>query len=69
MIRKIFNFYKDGFLSMQLGKKLWLIIGLKLFILFVILKLFFFKDFLSSKFDNNQEKSDYVIEELTNLNK
>jgi len=54
---------------MQLGKKLWLIIGLKLFILFVILKLFFFKDFLSSKFDINQEKSDYVIEELTNLNK
>ncbi len=69
MIRKIINFYKEGFLSMEVGKKLWLIIGIKLFILFIVLKLFFFQDFLSSKFDNNKAKSDYVLEELTNLNK
>ncbi len=69
MIRKIINFYKEGFLSMEVGKKLWMIIGIKLFILFIVLKLFFFQDFLSSKFDNNKAKGDYVLEELTNLNK
>ncbi len=65
MIRTVFNFYKEGFLSMKVGKKLWLIIGIKLFIMFAILKLFFFQDFLSSKFDNNKDKGNYVIEQLT----
>jgi uncharacterized membrane protein len=69
MVRKIFNFYKEGFLSMKLGKKLWIIIGIKLVFMFLILKIFFFQDFLSSKFDTDEEKGDYVIEQLTNINK
>ncbi|NPA44199.1 MAG: DUF4492 domain-containing protein [Chlorobi bacterium] len=69
MLKKIFNFYKEGFLSMKTGKKLWIIIGIKLFIMFAILKIFFFNDFLSSKFDNDKDKGDYVIEQLTNINK
>ena len=51
---------------MTVGKKLWTIIIIKLFILFVILKLFFFKDFLDDKFETDQEKSNYVLEQLTN---
>ena len=39
---KIFRFYYDGFRSMTVGKKLWIIILIKLFIMFVILKIFFF---------------------------
>jgi len=54
---------------MKTGKKLWIIIGIKLFIMFAILKIFFFNDFLSSKFDNDKDKGDYVIEQLTNINK
>jgi len=50
---------------MTLGKKLWTIIIIKLFIMFVILKLFFFKDFLNNKFKSEEEKADYVIEQLT----
>lgn len=50
---------------MTVGKKLWAIIIIKLFIMFAILKLFFFKDFLSVKFNNEQDKADYVIEQLT----
>ena len=69
MLLKIFNFYKEGFLSMKVGKKLWLIIGIKLFIMFAILKLFFFQDFLSTKGKTQQEKGDYVLEQLTNLKK
>jgi uncharacterized membrane protein len=67
MLLQIFNFYKEGFFSMTTGKRLWLIIGIKLFIIFAILKIFFFQDFLSSKFDNEQDKGDYVIEQLTNI--
>lgn len=67
MILKIFNFYKEGFLSMKVGKKLWLIIGIKLIFMFLILKLFFFQDFLSTKGDTQQEKGAYVLEQLTNL--
>ena len=40
-IKKIFRFYLDGFRSMTVGKTLWAIILVKLFILFAILKVFF----------------------------
>lgn len=62
---RIFQFYYQGFKSMTLGKQLWIIIFIKLFIMFVILKLFFFRNFLNEKFDSDQEKADYVIEQLT----
>ncbi|HRW63361.1 MAG TPA: DUF4492 domain-containing protein, partial [Bacteroidales bacterium] len=62
---RIFLFYYEGFKGMTIGKKLWAIILLKLFIMFVILKLFFFKNFLNSKFESDEEKADYVIEQLT----
>ena len=62
---RIFYFYFDGFKSMTVGKKLWLIILIKLFILFVVLKLFFFQDFLDSKFDTEEEKSDYILDRLS----
>jgi hypothetical protein len=65
MIKKVFYFYYDGFRNSSLGKKLLVLIGIKLFILFFILKLFFFRDFLSSKFTTKSEKSDYVTEQLT----
>ena len=64
IIQRIFLFYIDGFKSMTVGKKLWAIILIKLFIMFVILKLFFFKNFLNEKFETDQEKGDYVIEQL-----
>lgn len=51
---------------MTVGKQLWIIILIKLFVMFAILKLFFFPNFLKSNFDSDQERSDYVIEQLTN---
>ncbi|MCF8295135.1 MAG: DUF4492 domain-containing protein [Bacteroidales bacterium] len=61
---RIFNFYKEGFQSMTYGKTLWIIILIKLFIMFAILKLFFFQDDLSNRAQTEQEKSDYVLEQL-----
>jgi hypothetical protein len=65
MFRNIFFFYYDGFHGMTIGKKLWVIILVKLFIMFFILKLFFFRDFLGSRFDTEQQKSEYVLDQLT----
>ena len=65
VFRNIFRFYLDGFKSMTYGKTLWIIILLKLFIIFAVLKLFFFPDFLKKNFSSDHERSDYVIEQLT----
>jgi hypothetical protein len=64
-IKKIFLFYYEGFKGMTVGRKLWAIILIKLFVMFVILKLFFFKDFLGSRFNNEKQKSEYVLKQLT----
>lgn len=62
---RIFRFYIDGFREMTTGKTLWLIICLKLFFMFCILKLFFFPSFLG-KHDTKEDKQEYVSEELIN---
>lgn len=49
---------------MTVGKTLWAIIIFKLFLIFFVLKLFFFPDFLKKKFNNNTQRSNYVIEQL-----
>ena len=59
----IWNFYVEGFRSMTLGRTLWLIILVKLFIMFFILRLFFFPNFLSSQ-PTDKDKEEYVAGEL-----
>jgi len=61
---KVFRFYYEGFKSMTIGKKLWTIIIIKLIIMFLIFKPFFFPNFLKTNFKTNEEKSDHVIEQL-----
>ena len=46
IIATMFRFYYDGFRSMTWGRTLWLLIVIKLFVMFFILKLFFFPSFL-----------------------
>ena len=60
---RIYQFYLEGFREMKLGKTLWLIILVKLFIMFFILKLFFFPNYLG-KFDSDSEKEEHVSGEL-----
>lgn len=67
-LKDFVDMYIEGFKSMTVGKTLWLIILIKLFIMFAILKVFFFKDFLSMKGDTDQQKSEYVSKELTDIN-
>jgi len=65
--KKIIAFYRDGFRAMRLGRTLWAIILIKLFILLGVLKLFFLPDYLDSRFMTEQEKADYVFENITQL--
>jgi hypothetical protein len=64
-IDTIYRFYRDGFRGMTLGKKLWKIILIKLFVMFVVLKLFFFPNFLNTTFHTNEEKGNFVLEQMT----
>jgi len=67
ILNRIFHFYYDGFRNMSgWGRRLWLIIIIKLFIMFVILKIFFFHDFLNRNFENNRDRSEHVRNQLIN---
>ena len=65
---KIWRFYMEGFRSMTLGKTLWAIILIKLFIMFFILRLFFFPNILQQKYDTDEERANQVIENLISPN-
>ena len=64
-VYRVFDLYYDGFRRMKLGRSLWAIILIKLFIMFAILKFFFFPNFLKEKAARGSE-ADYVSNELVN---
>lgn len=62
-----FNFFSmfiDGFKNMTLGRTLWILVIIKLCIMFLILRPLFFPNFLSQKFKDADSKADYVRQEL-----
>ena len=63
-VNNLYIFYRDGFKNMTLGRTLWAVILIKLFIMFTILKVFFFPNFLNSKFEKEEDKADFVKSEL-----
>lgn len=62
--RKIWVFYRDGFREMTVGRTLWIIILVKLFIFFVVLRLLFFPDLLKRDYDNDEQRAAHVRHEL-----
>ena len=67
LLKKVFRFYYEGFKSMTVGKTLWALILIKLFVMFVILRLFFFPDFLKTNYNSDKERAEHVRNELINL--
>ena len=59
---KVFHLYYDGFRSMTRGKTLWAIILIKLFIIFAVLKVFFFPNFLKEHAQGNE--AEFVATQL-----
>jgi hypothetical protein len=64
-VKYILRFYIEGFKGMTIGRTLWLIILIKLFVLIFVLKLFFFPDVLKKKYSTDKERSGHVIEYFT----
>ena len=62
-LHKVYHLYYDGFRQMTLGKTLWAIILIKLFVIFIVLKLFFFPNFLKQHAEGDE--AGYVATELT----
>ena len=62
-IYRVYDLYIDGFRSMKLGRTLWAIILIKLFVIFVILKLFFFPNFIKEHAPEGDE-SEFVATQI-----
>jgi hypothetical protein len=65
--KRIVSFYVDGFRRMKLGRTLWAIILINLLIMFGVLKIFFFPDYLHENFTNDMERADHVSASLTQI--
>ena len=65
LLSRIFHLYYDGFRTMTLGRTLWTIILIKLAIIFLVLKLFFFPNYINSNAKNG-DKAGFVSKEILN---
>lgn len=63
ILYKVYRFYVDGFRSMTVGRVLWTVILIKLVVIFLVLKLFFFPDVLKQKAGDG-DRAGYVAREL-----
>ena len=61
---RIWRFYYEGFRSMTIGKTLWIIVLIKLFVMFAILRLFFFRPVLKG---SDEQKAETVRSTLIEL--
>lgn len=62
-IYRAFDLYYDGFKHMTVGKTLWAVILIKLFIMFAILKVFFFPNFIKQNTQKGNE-AEFVSTEM-----
>jgi len=67
MFKRVLFFYIDGFKNLSdLGKKIWVIILIKLVVIFVVLKVFFFPT-IDSKVKGEKAKSSLYLNQLTKI--
>ena len=62
-IYEIYRLYADGVSNMTVGKTLWTIIIVKLLIIFLVVRLFFFHDYIGENAAKGDE-ADFVSSEL-----
>lgn len=60
---KVWHLYYDGFRRMTVGRTLWAVILIKLFIIFAILKVLFFPDVIKQRAVKGHE-ADYVQQQM-----
>ncbi len=62
---RAYDLYADGFRHMTIGRTLWAIILLKLIVIFLVLKLFFFPNYLKQHAAEGEEDN-FVANEMIN---
>ena len=60
---RTFDLYYEGFRHMTLGKTLWAVIIVKLIVIFIVLKIFFFPNYIGERTEKGTEP-DFVANEL-----
>lgn len=65
---RAFDLYYDGFKHMTLGKTLWAVIIIKLIIMFALLKVFFFPNYIKENSQKGDEANFVSTEMLKRTN-
>lgn len=63
-LKNIISFYADGFRGMTLGKTLWAVVLIKIFIMIFVLKMFVFNNTIHTEFQTKDQKIDFVFKNL-----
>ena len=63
-LKRIFDFYRQGFSNMDIGKTLWMVVIVKLVVIFAIVKLLFMPDVLDQKATDN-DKAENISTRIT----
>lgn len=63
--QQAWSMYADGFRSMTVGRRLWALIIIKLAIIFLVFKLFFFPDILKENYPDDASRAQAVRTSLT----
>lgn len=63
-LARVYTFYRNGFRAMTVGRTLWRIILIKLVIMFAVLKLFFFPNYLKTQFQTDEQRADHVLGQI-----
>lgn len=63
ILYKVWRFYSEGFRQMTVGKTLWVLIIVKLIVIFVILKWIFFPDYVGMNSEQGKE-AEFVAGEV-----
>ena len=64
IIKAIFEFYKQGFTNLTLGKILWKITFIKLFVIFFVFEMFVLDDNFKALYKSDEEKTHFVLKNL-----
>jgi len=65
-IGRVFGFYAEGFRNLSSwGRAVWIVLLIKLFIIFAIIRLIFMPDYLKKNYENDGERGRHVLENLT----
>jgi Domain of unknown function (DUF4492) len=68
--QELIKLYQYGFSVMSKeNRTLWIIAIFKLFVMFGILKVFFFKDFLKTQFKDDKQRMEYLQKNFTEIKK